>query len=269
MNISSRLFKNTNRHMINKYIRSGLIVSSIMLAVPYISYANDAQTNTNSGNNKIVEKGATLNKKEQSIVSISAFAAKGDLPKLKESLEEGLNNGLTVNELKEVLLQLYAYTGFPRSLNALSTLMSVVEERKNKGIHDETGREATPLPKEKSRLELGTEIQTKLVGTSVKGPIYSFSPEIDLFLKEHLFADVFGRDILDFRTREIVTIAALASLGNVEAQLTSHLKVGMYNGLTESQLRDLISVLNLKVSAQDAKNADAVLSRILLAREAK
>lgn len=36
--------------------------------------------------------------------------------------------GLTVNQMKEALSQLYAYTGFPRSLNALGTLQKVMEQ---------------------------------------------------------------------------------------------------------------------------------------------
>jgi alkylhydroperoxidase/carboxymuconolactone decarboxylase family protein YurZ len=59
-----------------------------------------------------------LNVKQQSIVTISAFTAKGDLLQLQNALVDGLDAGLTVNEIKEVLVQLYAYTGFPRSLNA-------------------------------------------------------------------------------------------------------------------------------------------------------
>ena len=74
----------------------------------------------------------SLSEKEKSIVIISSFTAKGDLIQLKAALNDGLNTGLTVNETKEVLIQLYAYTGFPRSLNALNTLMAVLKERKFK-----------------------------------------------------------------------------------------------------------------------------------------
>ncbi|MDQ3816778.1 MAG: carboxymuconolactone decarboxylase family protein, partial [Acidobacteriota bacterium] len=72
----------------------------------------------------------TLNTKEQSIMTISAFTAKGDLEQLRKALNKGLDAGLTVNEIKEVLVQLYAYCGFPRSLNGISTLMSVLDDRK-------------------------------------------------------------------------------------------------------------------------------------------
>ena len=85
-----------------------------------------------------------LSPKQQSIVAISAFTANGDLEKLKTALNEGLDAGLTVNEIKEILVQLYAYAGFPRSLNGINTFIAVMEERQKKGIKDELGKEAEP-----------------------------------------------------------------------------------------------------------------------------
>ena len=95
-------------------------------------------------------KSGGLNAKQEKIVTIAAFTAKGDLQKLKTALNEGLDAGLTVNEIKEILVQLYAYAGFPRSLNGIGAFMGVVEEREKKGIKDEIGKEASPLPTNKS-----------------------------------------------------------------------------------------------------------------------
>ena len=78
----------------------------------------------------------SLSAKQAAIVTIASFTAKGDLAQLKGALNEGLNAGLTVNEIKEVLVQMYAYTGFPRSLNGIGTFMTVLDERKAKGIQD-------------------------------------------------------------------------------------------------------------------------------------
>src|SRR5512136_1978103 len=204
-----------------------------------------------------------LSPKQQSIVTISAFTANGDLQKLKTALNEGLDAGLTANEIKEVLVQMYAYCGFPRSLNGIGTFMSVMEEREKKGIKDELGKEPSPMPGNKSGIELGTEIQTRLVGRPVTGAIYTFVPAIDQFLKGHLFGDIFGRDNLDFQSREIATISALANMEGVNPQLQSHFNVGLNVGLTEVQMKSLISVLEAKVGKKEADNANEILGKVL------
>src|SRR5574344_673084 len=75
-----------------------------------------------------------LNNRQQGLVAIAALEAKGDVANLKVAINDGLDNGLTVNEIKEALSQLYAYTGFPRSLNSLGVLQEVVKGRKDKVV---------------------------------------------------------------------------------------------------------------------------------------
>ena len=87
-----------------------------------------------------MEKQHTLNQKQQCIIQITAFTAEGDIERLKPALNEGLDAGLTVNEIKEILVQMYAYAGFPRSLNGIGTFMAVMDERKGMGIEDEVGK---------------------------------------------------------------------------------------------------------------------------------
>jgi 4-carboxymuconolactone decarboxylase len=204
-----------------------------------------------------------LDIKQQSIVTISAFTAKGDLLRLQQAVNKGLDAGLTINEIKEVMVQLYAYAGFPRSLNALNTLIAVLKERKAKGINDKLGKEPSPLPRDKSKLEFGTDMQTKLVGAPVRGEVFQFAPAIDQFLKEHLFCDIFGRDNLDWKTRELATISALASLGGVENQLRSHIGVGMHNGVTESQLYQVVSIIHSNIGSKEGNAAALVLQSVL------
>ncbi len=98
-----------------------------------VAFAIVFNINTNLNASNIENKLTLLQEKT---VTISAFAAKGQLDKLSIELNAGLDAGLTVNETKEVLVHLYAYCGFPRSLQGLLTLMDVLEQRKTKGIND-------------------------------------------------------------------------------------------------------------------------------------
>lgn len=208
-----------------------------------------------------------LSAKQRAIIPISAFTANGDLDKLKPALNEGLDAGLTVNEIKEVLVQLYAYSGFPRSLNGIGTFMAVMDERGKKGIKDEMGREASPMPAGKDSLEFGTENQTKLIGQPVAGPLYDFAPAIDRFLKAHLFGDIFQRDVLTWQDRELATVAALANIEGDNPQLQGHLVVGMHNGLTPEQLREFVNILRAKCGPKVADNAGAVLDQVLASKK--
>ena len=88
----------------------------------------------------------TLSPKQQAIAPIAAFAATGQMAQLQTALGQGLDAGLTVSDCKEILVQLYAYAGFPRSLNALNALMAVLEQRKARGIEDAQGIESEPVP---------------------------------------------------------------------------------------------------------------------------
>lgn len=207
-----------------------------------------------------------LNDKQQRIVTIAAFTAIGDLRRLKTALNEGLDAGLTINEIKEILVQMYAYAGFPRSLNGITTFMDVLAEREEKGIRDVVGPEPNPWPANRTSIELGTEIRERLMGGPATGRYITFSPEIDAFLKGHLFGDIFGRDNLDFQSREIATISALAALGNVNPQLQGHFNVGFNTGLTEAQMRSLVSVIAAQLGKKLADNASAVLAEVVRTR---
>ena len=91
-----------------------------------------------------------LTPKQESIIPIAALTAEGDAARLKTVLADALNRkSMTVNEMKDVLLQMYAYTGFPRSLTGLGVLVNLLDERHTAGITDEKGREATPLHQER------------------------------------------------------------------------------------------------------------------------
>lgn len=211
------------------------------------------------GTLNIAKGESEMTEKQKSIVEISAFTANGNLEGLKESINLGLDSGLTVNEVKEIMVQLYAYCGFPRSLNALGILSNTVDERKASGKATEVGRESTPIPSDRNSLVYGTQVQTEIVGMEVKGGIYEFAPMADRYLKAHLFGDIFGQDILDYRTRELVTVAALASMDGVNPQLQAHIGISRNVGVTNEELNGIVEVLKAKLGNEKADNIQQFL----------
>ena len=195
------------------------------------------------------QKTMELSSKQQALVVIAANEAKGDTVALARAINEGLDNSLTVSEAKEALSQLYAYTGFPRSLNGLGTLQRVVAEREATGKRCEPGREASPLPTDYDALRQGTAVQTKLSGKPFN---YTFAPQTDFYLKAHLFGDIFARDVLSFPDREIVTVSAIAALPGCEPQLKAHVNGARNMGVSDAQLHEIPAVLRAKVGETEA-----------------
>jgi 4-carboxymuconolactone decarboxylase len=204
-----------------------------------------------------------LSAKQQAIVPIGAFTANGDLELLKSAIRSGLDAGLSVSEIKEVQIHLYAYAGFPRALNGLATLMTVLDERKAEGVTDPVGKEPSPFPEEMSSLDVGKTVQTELAGRPVSGPLFDFAPGINQLLQRHLFGDLFARGVLDYQSREIATVSALASLDGVDSQLKAHIAIASNVGLTGTQLTEVAAVLNEAVGNTEGHRAEQAIRAVL------
>ena len=205
----------------------------------------------------IMANAAELTAKETAVVDIGAWTACGEQGKLGAAFKAGFDAGLTLNEAKELVGQLYAYCGFPRALNAAGTLMKVAKD-----VNPVEGRGNSPFKADYNALRDGTANQTKLCGGPVKGELFDFHPQLDEYLKAHLFGDVFQRDTLDWRTRELVTIAALAARPETEPQMKAHVAIGKVNGITDAQANAILQrVQRSGDSAELAQDWDKTFPR--------
>ncbi|MCX8534233.1 carboxymuconolactone decarboxylase family protein [Chryseobacterium sp. KC 927] len=215
---------------------------------------------------KTVDK-QNLNSKEQNLVKISISTAIGNLENLKLDLNKGLEAGLTINEIKELLTQLYAYCGFPRSLNAINTFKTVLDDRKLKGKNDIEGKKIVIENNIADKYEQGRKTLETLTKTPQSKPapgFGEFAPRIDAFLKEHLFADIFVSDVLSYQQRELITISALASISGVESQLQSHINIGKNTGITENQLVQLADLIQESVGKTQANTVRKIIGKPLV-----
>src|SRR5215472_4350417 len=145
-----------------------------------------------------------------------------------------------------------------RDSHAVSTastrLWPLWTSRKHKISKDEMGKEASLVPADMNKVAYGAKVRARLGGREVIPPpsgYQLFTPVIDTFLKEHLFADIFARDNLDYQSRELATIAVLASMTGTAGQLQFHLGAAMNTGLTEAQMKDFIAVLKSKIGTKE------------------
>ncbi|MBR1793067.1 MAG: carboxymuconolactone decarboxylase family protein [Bacteroidales bacterium] len=199
----------------------------------------------------------SLNERQRNLGVIACLEAQGDLTRLSTALHQALDNGITVNEIKEAFSQLYAYAGFPRSLNALGILSKVIDERKAQGLTVNEGKPWTrPAIWDDARQaeSKGTEIQTQLSGRAFN---FDFCPQNDHYLKAHLFGDIFAGDQLSAADREIVTVAALSGMKGVEPQLISHKRGAVNMGNSPEAIEELCRYLSEQGLSQVDAAADA------------
>mgnify|MGYP002759822138 CR=1 FL=1 len=228
----------TNTTLANTLGRS-LLAAALCFGVPVV-HAADSSTEPHT-----MHPQTPLDARQQAIPLIGAATASSDMPALGQALQRGLDAGLSISEAREILVQLYAYCGFPRSLNALGELMKVLEARKAQGIHDEPGREPQkPIPTGDELLAAGKANQTRIAGAPVQGPLFDFAPVINQYLQAHLFGDIFERDNLDWQSRELATVGALAATPGAESQLRSHMAASLRVGLSAAQLHQVVQLLD-------------------------
>lgn len=233
-----------------------------LLSVLVICFCLTIQTT----NAQSKENHTALTKEHEALIRISSQAAVGELDKLRDELHRGLDAGLTINKVKESLIHLHAYAGFPRSIRGLQTLITVVDERQKNGIKDEVGSDASPISTEKTKYDRGKAILQQLTGVKendVKTGYAAFAPTIEIFLKEHLFADLFERDLLNYLERELVTISVLASIGRVEPMLISHLSICVNLGCSSEQLQQFLQIIKDAQGVERATDAAKVLTEVL------
>lgn len=236
-------------------------------AAIWLSPVSDAQYReaTTEAERCYAEANKELTSREQAIVAVASYTGKGDLGHLKSAFVQALEAGMTINEINEVLIHAYAYCGFPRSLRAIQTFMQVVGERNANGINDEVGREASAITDGRNRYERGRDMLAKISGVPAdipKAGYALFAPTIERFLKEHLFADLFERDLLTYRERELATVSILAGVGGVEPMFKSHVAICLHLGITPEQLSALLNIVEVNLGKACSEPLRVVLNQL-------
>lgn len=237
-------------------------------AAVWLSPVSDVQYReaTNEAEARYAEANKVLTSREQAIVAVASYTGKGDLEHLKAAFVRALEAGMTINEVNEVLIHAYAYCGFPRSLRAIQTFIQVVDERKANGINDKVGREASIITNSGNRYERGRDVLAEISGVPAdtpKGGYALFAPVIERFLKEHLFADLFERDLLTYRERELATVSILAGVGGVEPMFKSHAAICLHLGIMPEQLSALLNIVETNLGKNYSEPLRIVLNQLI------
>ena len=187
-----------------------------------------------------------------------AWAAKGDLEHLETAVPQALDHGVTINELKDAFAQLYAYAGFPRSLNALGVLEKILNDQmvNEKMVNEKMTKWSWGKPFVRpavwddaaEALRTGTAMQTRDEGGTPWD--YTFCPQADYYMKSHLFGDIYAYDQLTPAVRELVTVAALSAMDGVTPQFEGHKECAVFMGNTPEQVAELCRWLSHVMNAE-------------------
>jgi len=207
-----------------------------------------------------------LDLKSKEIAVVAALTAMGTaLPQLKVHINGALNTGSSISEVKEVILQMTVYSGFPNCINSMNALREVLDERRERGINDEIGKQATVKP-QSDRLRTGEQELSKLnslQADKLRSAFNDLSPELVKFTLEFGYADIYSRDNLDIKYRQIATIAALTALGNAQPQLRFHINAGLNIGLTVEDIKDIILLMSVYAGFPAAINGTIALEETI------
>jgi 4-carboxymuconolactone decarboxylase len=171
---------------------------------------------------------APLDAKLRLMVQLAALISCQAVDEFRVMLGAALEVGVTPVEIKELVYQAVPYTGMAKVFDFLHATNDVFKSR------DITlPLEGQSTTTRETRRENGLEVQKRLFGAQID-QMYAQSPKDQLHIQRYLSANCFGDHLtrrgLDLKTRELLTLSMLASLGGCEAQLAGHVKGNLAAG---------------------------------------
>lgn len=187
------------------------------------------------GDNYINEN---LDDKTQQILIIATLTANQAYNQIKTQAAYALDNGVSAEEIQETIFHAAPYCGYTKSINAISAVYEVFEERN------------IELPKSQAtvtddnRYENGLEVQRSIFGPEIGTITDDMSDDqkvITKYLSDICFGDFYTRGCLDVKVRELITLSVLVANGGCESQVTAHTKGNLAVGNSQDMI--LSSVL--------------------------
>ena len=151
-----------------------------------------------------------LTLKQREMITCITLATMQTLPQLKAHAGAALNVGVTPEELREVMYLTAPFIGFPKMLNAVATVNEVFKER---GISLPLEKQGTVT--EETRHKAGKAIQDKQypggVSSVMSGMPGDMGKNVEQFLTDYFFGEIYSRGALDLQTRELLGYCVLTS----------------------------------------------------------
>ena len=192
-----------------------------------------------------------LSPRDRSLVTISVLIATGKPAQLAGHLGRALTNGVQPSEASGLLAHLAIYCGWPSAVSALEVYEQVYAARK---VDTATLRTAAP--------RLAAPGSDAARATALTGELAAVAPKFVQLTNDVVFDDLWRRPDLSVRDRSLVTIAALAAMGD-DDQLDFYLRRGLESGLSRAQITEAVTHLGFYAGWAKATRAMTVVARTL------
>jgi 4-carboxymuconolactone decarboxylase len=182
---------------------------------------------------------------------------KGQTVELPFHLTLALENGVKPGEISELVTHLAFYSGWA---NATAAVPAIKEAFARRNVPADKLPQASPKP-----LPLNENTEAARV-KFVEENFGTISPGPEKDTTDFLFRDLWLRPDLAPRDRSLVTISSLLANGQA-AQLSSHITLGMNNGLTRAEIGEVISHSGFYAGWPNAFGAMTVAKGVFDARK--
>jgi len=176
------------------------------------------------------------------MVQLAAIIACQAANEYRAMLGAALNVGVTPVEAKEIVYQSVPYVGIAKAFDFLHATNDVLKER---GVKLPLPQQSTTTPD--TRMDKGLAVQKQIIGSVVVDKLYANAPKdqvhIQRFLSANCFGDNYTRTGIDIRTRELLTLSMLVTLGGCDPQVKGHVAGNLHVGNDRAQLIDVVTQL--------------------------
>lgn len=104
-------------------------------------------------------------------------------------------------------------------------------------------------------LDIAEQLAAEKLQHFVKSGVAEVAPDFARMVIEFAFGDIYSRETLDIRSRELIAIAALAARGNAGPQLRVHVESAASAGITKAEVVEVLMQIALYAGFPAALNA--------------
>lgn len=208
-------------------------------------------------------KVANLDTQSYFLITLASSLAAGGKTEFKALLKGAINNDISPVAIKEMIYQATPYVGFIRVLDFLNICNDVFEKL---GVKMPLAPQGTTT--QENRKTKGREMQNTIFGEVNITKMIESTPKDKAFINDFLSANCFGdyytRTGLELKTRELLTLVYLISLGGVDNQVKAHIQGNLNMGQSRENLLSIIAVLVPYIGYPRALNAITALDSLTL-----